>query len=239
MPRVAAGVFLYVETALHIGAGEPGRAIDLPLQRDEDGVPLVPESPLRGSLLAAVRRRCGKGQVVWAFGSPPGSEKPQVGVLSFSPMRPLLFPVRTYKGVLAWITCTSAVGAWLPIAVVPQHAEGRTGPRQPGAPRATSVGGVDRVAGTTVQSPHTLSRAWQGAAGRRGTAVPVRRRVLAPRDDRRAGRCHVSAGSARPPQQAHPVQERDPAPLPSDVGTGCRRLRQRRARGRDLPAADQ
>jgi CRISPR-associated protein Cmr4 len=102
-----------VETSLHIGAGEPGRAIDLPLHRDEDGMPLVPESPLRGSLVAAVRRRCDKDQVVWAFGSLPGSEKPQVGVLSFSPMRPLLFPVRTYKGVFAWITCTSAVAAWL------------------------------------------------------------------------------------------------------------------------------
>jgi CRISPR-associated protein Cmr4 len=113
MPSAAAGVFLYVETSLHVGTGEPGRAIDLPLQRDEDGVPLVPETSVRGSLVAAVRRRCDKDQVVWAFGSPPGSESPQVGVLSFSPMRPLLFPVRTYQGVFAWITCSSAVGAWL------------------------------------------------------------------------------------------------------------------------------
>lgn len=113
MPSAAAGVFLYVETSLHVGTGEPGRAIDLPLQRDEDGLPLVPESSVRGSLVAAVRRRCDKDQVVWAFGSPPGSESPLVGVLSFSPMRPLLFPVRTYQGVFAWITCSSAVGSWL------------------------------------------------------------------------------------------------------------------------------
>jgi CRISPR-associated protein Cmr4 len=113
MPNAAAGIFLYVETSLHVGTGEPGRAIDLPLQRDADGVPLVPASSLRGSLVAAVRRRCDKDQVAWAFGTPPGSERPQVGVLSFSPMRPLLFPVRTYHGVFAWVTCTSAVGAWL------------------------------------------------------------------------------------------------------------------------------
>ncbi len=113
MPSAAAGFFLYVETSLHIGAGEPGRVIDLPLNRDEDGVPLVPESSLRGSLVAAIRPRCDKDQIVWAFGSPPGSEKPQVGVLSFSPMRPLLFPVRTYQGVFAWVTCTSAIAAWL------------------------------------------------------------------------------------------------------------------------------
>lgn len=113
MPSAAAGFFLYVETSLHIGTGEPGRVIDLPLNRDEDGVPFVPESSLRGSLVAAIRRRCDKDQMVWAFGSPPGSERSQVGVLSFSAMRPLLFPVRTYQGVFAWVTCTSAIAAWL------------------------------------------------------------------------------------------------------------------------------
>ena len=113
MPSAAAGFFLYAETSLHIGAATPDRAIDLPLHRDEDGVPRVPESSVRGSLVAAVRRRCDRDQMTWAFGSPPGSERPQVGVLSFSPMRPLLFPVRTYKGVFAWITGTSVIAAWM------------------------------------------------------------------------------------------------------------------------------
>jgi len=113
MPKAADGAFVFVESSLHVGTSEQGRVIDQPNARDEaTGYPMIPSGSLRGSLLAAARKRCPKEQIVWAFGTPPGSNVEQEGLLKFTPARPLLFPIRTLKGVFAWITCPATVVAW-------------------------------------------------------------------------------------------------------------------------------
>jgi CRISPR-associated protein Cmr4 len=111
MPDAAGGVFLYVETALHAGMSQPGHVVDLPIQRDESGIPTVPGSTLRASVLSAAKKLRERDEILWAFGSPPGSEPDNPGVLTFNPSRPLLFPVRTYKGVFAWITSPKLLSA--------------------------------------------------------------------------------------------------------------------------------
>lgn len=112
MPDAVECAFLYVETALHAGTAQPGYAIDLPIQRDPSGIPLIPTSTLRGSVLASARSLREKDEIAWAFGSPPGSDAEQEGVLTFSPARILLYPVRTYKDVFAWITSPQLLSAW-------------------------------------------------------------------------------------------------------------------------------
>lgn len=112
MPDAADCAFLYVETALHAGADEPGDAIDLLIARDAAGDPVVPETALRGSVLAAAKKLRAREEMLWAFGTPTGTETPQQGRLLFHAARPLLFPVRTYKGVFAWITSPARLAAW-------------------------------------------------------------------------------------------------------------------------------
>ena len=50
-------MFLYLESSLRVGSGEPGAEIDLPIQREAaTGYPLVPGSSLKGVLRAAPGR---------------------------------------------------------------------------------------------------------------------------------------------------------------------------------------
>ena len=50
-------MFLYLESSLRVGSGEPGYEIDLPIQREAaTGYPLVPGSSLKGVLRAALAR---------------------------------------------------------------------------------------------------------------------------------------------------------------------------------------
>jgi CRISPR-associated protein Cmr4 len=144
MPDAADGVFLYLETALHAGTGERGRVADLPIARDGSGRPILPASTLRGSVLAAAKKFRPRDEIAWAFGSPPGSETQNEGVLVFHLAGLLLFPVRTYKGVFAWITspewlsdCRTAAegyGLQLSLPSVPQPAEHEAlvAPQSPG-----------------------------------------------------------------------------------------------------------
>ncbi|MFO7901713.1 MAG: type III-B CRISPR module RAMP protein Cmr4 [Planctomycetota bacterium] len=112
MPDAVGCAFLYLETALHVGTSQQGYAIDLPIERDASGAPVIPANTLRGSVLATARKRRDKDEITWAFGSPPGSDMEKEGVLTFNPCQILLFPVRTYKGVFAWITSPQWLSAW-------------------------------------------------------------------------------------------------------------------------------
>jgi CRISPR-associated protein Cmr4 len=111
MPDAADGVFLYVETALHAGTSQPGRVVDLPIQRDDSRVPVIPGSTLRGGVLATARKLRPRDEIQWAFGLPPDRETDRPGVLVFTLSRPVLFPVRTYKDVFAWITSPKLLSA--------------------------------------------------------------------------------------------------------------------------------
>ncbi len=98
-------LYLYLESGLHIGTGQAGAAVDLPVQREAaTGYPFVPASSLKGALRARAREMRGPLELVAHFGSPASSEEKQEGTLVFSDGRLLLFPVRCLRGLFAWVT---------------------------------------------------------------------------------------------------------------------------------------
>lgn len=106
-------MFLYLETALHVGSGVPGEIIDLPIQREPlTGYPVVPSSSLKGCLRAYASQRRKAKEVVTAFGSSPEDPERSEGLLVFSDACPLLYPVRSLKGLFAWITSSEVLARW-------------------------------------------------------------------------------------------------------------------------------
>jgi CRISPR-associated protein Cmr4 len=101
-------VFLYCETSLHAGAGNGLGRIDLPIQREgHTGFPKIESSGLKGSIREVFEENP-------AFAPKPhpvinvlfGNEDSQnSGALGFTDARILLFPVRSAKGIFAWVTC--------------------------------------------------------------------------------------------------------------------------------------
>ncbi len=108
-------MFLYLETALHVGSGVQGGEIDLPIWRDTiTGYPGVPSSSLKGSLRTYASKRREADEVVTVFGSPPGDldQEKTEGLLIFSDASPLIYPVRSLKGLFAWITSPEVLAHW-------------------------------------------------------------------------------------------------------------------------------
>lgn len=108
---------LHAETPLHPGAGTALGVVDLPVQRERHTqFPIIPGTALKGVLRDAARRPLrtnGKSgndanddaRVVSIFGGAPGSGNPEAGAISVSDARLLALPVRSLKGVFAWVTC--------------------------------------------------------------------------------------------------------------------------------------
>lgn len=99
------GLYLYLESGLHVGTGEEGDEVDLPIQRDAaTGYPVIPASSLKGAWRWQVRTRVEPGRWAALFGSPPLVVPREEGCLAFADARVLLYPVRSLKDVFAWIT---------------------------------------------------------------------------------------------------------------------------------------
>lgn len=99
--------FLYSETSLHAGSGDASSFMDLPIQREKHtGYPKIESSSLKGAIREAVEEKVGgptKAIITRLFG--PESNPDSSGSLGFTDARLLLFPVKSMKGVMAWITC--------------------------------------------------------------------------------------------------------------------------------------
>ncbi len=104
-------LFVHALTGLHPGGGTALGVVDLPVQRERHTEwPLIPGSSLKGVLRAECNRRSGKApdkcpEVLAAFGPPTGSASEHAGAVTLSDARILAFPVRSLRGVFAWITC--------------------------------------------------------------------------------------------------------------------------------------
>lgn len=116
----AAGfLFLYAQTALHPGSGTTVGVVDLPVQRERHTQwPVVPAASLKGVLRDACRRRVeGKRgreadadpRVVAAFGPPTSEADKHAGALTVTDARILAFPVRSLRGVFAWVTAPAVI----------------------------------------------------------------------------------------------------------------------------------
>jgi CRISPR-associated protein Cmr4 len=89
--------------------------VDLPLQRERiTGFPIIQASELKGKLrsLAAVKSGTDEEhskKVMVTFGHDKESASEYAGSISISDARVLLFPVRSLKGVFAWVTCEAVL----------------------------------------------------------------------------------------------------------------------------------
>lgn len=90
-------LLIHALSALHAGAGQGVGVIDLPIAREKaTGVPYLPGSTIKGVL----RNECdGLEGIVRIFG-----EQEAGGLATFTDARLLLIPIRSVKGVFAWVT---------------------------------------------------------------------------------------------------------------------------------------
>jgi len=107
-------LFFWVETPLHAGSGNDLGIVDLPIQRERHtGFPKIEASGIKGcfreSFASSLNTNNQKdGRIALAFG-PENMEMAHAGALGFSDARLLLFPVKSVKGVFAWITCPQVI----------------------------------------------------------------------------------------------------------------------------------
>ena len=100
-------LFLWVETPLHAGSGSDLGIVDLPFQREKHtGFPKIEASGIKGCLRESFENKLEREntELTLAFG-PENTNEAHAGALGFSDARLLLFPVKSVKGVFAWITC--------------------------------------------------------------------------------------------------------------------------------------
>jgi CRISPR-associated protein Cmr4 len=109
MFQLAKPLFLTCETPLHAGSGDALGVVDLPIQRERHtSFPKIEASSLKGALREAFEEKYPtetgtSGKITKAFGPEQGDL--HAGALGFTDARLLLFPVKSMKGVFAWITC--------------------------------------------------------------------------------------------------------------------------------------
>ena len=86
--------------------------MDLPIQRERHTHwPVIPGSTLKGILRDACRRAdTDKETLFAAFGPETVETDKYAGALSFTDVRILAFPVRSLKGVFAWVSCPAVLG---------------------------------------------------------------------------------------------------------------------------------
>lgn len=117
--------FLLVETPLHAGSGTDLGSVDLPIQRERHtGFPKIEASGLKGSIREVFEQQ--PREELWkafpvlkedqeayskaldlVFGPKEGDL--HAGALGFTDARLLLFPVRSGRGIFAWITCRAVL----------------------------------------------------------------------------------------------------------------------------------
>lgn len=99
-------MFMYAETSVHVGGGESVGAIDLAIAREKyTDFPFIPSSGVKGALRSHFSHQSNLKDQVSAIFGPENDGAEHAGAAVFTDARILLFPVRSLKGVFAWITC--------------------------------------------------------------------------------------------------------------------------------------
>jgi CRISPR-associated protein Cmr4 len=92
--------FIKVLTPLHAGSGSDLGVVDLPIQRESHtNFPKIEASSLKGAIRSAFSSSSNIDEI---FGSEDGKK---AGALGFSDARILFFPVKSVRGVFAYVTC--------------------------------------------------------------------------------------------------------------------------------------
>lgn len=101
-------LFLHALTGLHPGSGSSLGFVDLPVQRERHTQwPVIPGSSLKGVLRSECRADA--SFVKAAFGPETQDADKAAGALSFTDARILAYPVRSLRGVFAWVTCSAVI----------------------------------------------------------------------------------------------------------------------------------
>ncbi|MBC6403478.1 MAG: type III-B CRISPR module RAMP protein Cmr4 [Hyphomonadaceae bacterium] len=111
MPDTSETTFMFVHclTAIHPGSGTALGVVDLPVQRERHTQwPTIPGSTLKGVLRASNGAEA-EDWVQTVFGPATHHADDHAGALTISDARVLAFPVRSLKGVFAWISCPSVL----------------------------------------------------------------------------------------------------------------------------------
>ncbi|MGE5356833.1 MAG: type III-B CRISPR module RAMP protein Cmr4 [Deltaproteobacteria bacterium] len=100
-------LMMYCEENIHAGAGSSTGTIDLPIQREgHTEFPKFESSTLRGAIRENIEDTLEKaqlGEFNRIFGNKDNGEI--ASLIDFPDAKILLFPVRSFKGIFAWITC--------------------------------------------------------------------------------------------------------------------------------------
>lgn len=109
--QAAALLFIHAQTSLHPWSGTALGVVDLPVQRERHTQwPVIPGSTLKGIARDACARRNGDRDTLQAvFGPEKSNAADHAGALSLTDARLLAFPVRSLKGVFAWVTCRAVL----------------------------------------------------------------------------------------------------------------------------------
>lgn len=115
MFKIAKPFFIKCETPLHAGSGIELGIVDMPIQREKHtSYPKIEGSTLKGCMRAEFNNLvCSEEEdndtnpIDLVFG--PDKSDGHSGSLGFTDARILLFPVKSMKGVFAWITCKSVL----------------------------------------------------------------------------------------------------------------------------------
>lgn len=113
MYRKAQPFYIVCESPLHAGSGSDLGIVDLPIQRERHtSFPKVEGSSLKGGVREAFEQRLGADdpRIKLTFG-PENAE--HAGALGITDARLLLFPVKSMKGVFAWITCPLVISNFI------------------------------------------------------------------------------------------------------------------------------
>lgn len=98
---------IYAVTPVHAGSGAEVSVIDLPIQRERHtGFPVIWGQSLKGVLRSAFKETGELEEVIKAiFGPEPGEKAHEhAGAIAVGDAKVLLFPVRSAKGVFAYVT---------------------------------------------------------------------------------------------------------------------------------------
>lgn len=105
-------LFIYTESATHAGTGTGLGAIDLPIQREKTtDYPIIQGSGIKGALRQQYPGSKEDKDKAVVFG--PDDQPDYGGAVAIGDARILAFPVRSLKGVLAWVTCRDVLARFV------------------------------------------------------------------------------------------------------------------------------
>jgi len=107
-------LFIHAQTSLHPGTGTALGTVDMPIQRERHTAwPMIAGSSLKGVVRDKTRPPDKKSdewnQWLSVFGAENGDPESHAGALALTDARILAFPVRSAKGVFAWVTCPAVL----------------------------------------------------------------------------------------------------------------------------------